>query len=64
MIDLSPGLFIEILDLFKNPSRVRHLLFPNRYEILETEANVSDNKHNDYVYETLDKVKTKVGFDD
>lgn len=64
MIDLSPGLFIEILDLFKNPSRVRHLLFPNRYDILETEANVSDNKHNDYVYETLDRVKTKVGFDD
>jgi hypothetical protein len=64
MIDLSPALFIEILDLFKNPSRVRHLLFPNRYEILEPSANESSNKHNDYVYDVLNKVKEKVGFYD
>lgn len=64
MIELPPNLFIEIMDLFKNPSRVRHLLFPNRYEVLEEKSNKSSNKHNDYVYSVLDVVKDKVGYYD
>ena len=64
MIELPPNLFIEIMDLFKNPSRVRHLLFPNRYEVLGEASNKSSNKHNDYVYSVLDVVKDKVGYYD
>lgn len=64
MIELPPNLFIEIMDLFKNPSRVRHLLFPNRYEVLGEKSNKSSNKHTDYVYSVLDVVKDKVGYYD
>lgn len=64
MIEMPPSLFIEIMDLFKNPSLVRNLLFPNRYEILEPESNKSSNKHTAYVYDMLDLVKSKVGYHD
>ena len=64
MIEMPPSLFIEIMDLFKNPSLVRNLLFPNRYEILEPETNKSSNKHTAYVYDMLDLVKSKVGYHD
>lgn len=61
MIELSPSLFIEILDLFKNPSRVRNLLFPNTYKILTDKDNETSFKHNPYVQDIRNYVLVRTG---
>lgn len=56
MIILDPFVFDQLLNIFSNPSVMRNILFPNRYDIQSPEDNASSTVYNPLVYDYLNDV--------